>query len=58
MDNVEKNVCQIIPKVFEGLRESIEERNECQKVAEEIRNTYFDGKPFNSSMMNYLHVRG
>ena len=49
----EKNVCTILPDV---LKNPIVARKECAHVAKKIRDTYFDGKPFDSSILRFADV--
>jgi len=53
IQEIEKNVCMILPDI---LRDPVVARNECALVAQEMRNTYFDGKPFDSSMVGVANV--
>jgi len=46
-------VCTILPEI---LRKPVEAKNECKQVAQEMRDAYFDGKPFNSSKLNFAYV--
>jgi len=50
---VEEKVCEIVPR---NLGQAVEEKHECAKIAQEISTVYFDGKPFDSSELNYIHV--
>jgi len=53
MNKTEEKICELLP---EKLRLAVEERDECAKIAQEIRDVYFDGKPFDSSELSYLNV--
>jgi len=49
----EKNVCVILP---EALKKPIVAKNRCKQVARQIKDAYFDGKPFNSSVQSFVYV--
>ena len=53
MKEAEKNVCQILPPC---LKKAVTAKNGCSKVAKEISNTYFGGKSFDSSLLNFVNV--
>jgi len=53
MRETERNVCKILPA---ALREAVIAKNGCPEVAQLIRDAYFDGKHFDSSIMNFVYV--
>ena len=50
---IEENVCDYLP---ERLRKAVVAKNECPKIAQDIRDVYFDGKGFDSSKLHLAHV--
>jgi len=50
---VEEDICLI---ATDTLKRGIAEKDDCSKISQIIRDVYFDGKSFDSSIMKFLHV--
>jgi len=53
IEEVEKDFCRILSG---ELKKGISARDDCSKIANQVREVYYDGKPFDSSLQSFLHV--